>query len=181
YIVIEEKDKSQMLGLVHDKDYVFHLKKAPKEWSGLKSHELVLLAALFSNGLLTDVMLSSLQNQFYKNLPGIRDSIFDALMERGYFHLRPDYMRSTLVGGGIVLGVLFFFLGNAIAQKMGMAPAPFLGRGVLSGGIIAGCGCFMSTRTLTGIKALSAVLGFEDFLTHVEAGPIDRIGQTPET
>jgi uncharacterized membrane protein YgcG len=181
YIVIEEKDKSQMLGLLHDKDYVFHLKKGPKEWTGLRSHELVLLAALFANGMLSDVTLSSLENVFYKNLPDIKNSIFDELMERGYFQHRPDYVRSAFVGGGIAIGVLFFLIGNSLAQRMGMAPGPFLIAAVLSGGIIVGFGWFMSARTLTGVKALSGVLGFEDFLTHVEAGRLDRTNQTPET
>jgi uncharacterized membrane protein YgcG len=181
YIVIEEKEKSQMLGLVHNKDYVFHLKKGPKEWAGLRSHELVLLAALFANGLISEVTLSSLENQFYKNLSNIKNSIFDELMERGYFQHRPDYVRGAFVGGGIALGVLFFLIGNSLAQRMGMAPAPFLIAALLSGGIIVGFGWFMSARTLTGVKALSGVLGFEDFLTHVEAGRLDRTNQTPET
>ena len=181
YIVIEEKDKSQMLGLLHNKDYVFHLKKGPKEWAGLRSHELVLLAALFANGLISEVTLSSLENQFYKNLSNIKNSIFDELMERGYFQHRPDYVRGAFVGGGIALGVLFFLIGNSLAQRMGMAPAPFLIAALLSGGIIVGFGWFMSARTLTGVKALSGVLGFEDFLTHVEAGRLDRTNQTPET
>jgi len=181
YIVIEEKDKSQMLGLLHNKDYVFHLKKGPKEWAGLRSHELVLLAALFANGLLPEVTLSSLENQFYKNLSNIKNSIFDELMERGYFQHRPDYVRSAFVGGGIALGVLFFLIGNSLAQRIGMAPAPFLIAAFLSGVIIVGFGWFMSARTLNGVKALSGVLGFEDFLTHVEAGRLDRTNQTPET
>jgi uncharacterized membrane protein YgcG len=181
YIVIEEKEKSQMLGLLHNKEYVFHLKKSPNEWKGLKPHELVLLAGIFSNGALPDVELSSLQNQFYKNLPGIKESIFDALMERGYFQHRPDYVRSTFVGGGFAVGVVFFLLGNSVAQKMGMAPMPFFIAGLLSGGIIAGFGWFMKARTVAGVKALAGVLGFEDFLTHVEAGRMDRIAQTPET
>jgi len=181
YIVIEEKDKQGMMGLVHNKDYVFHLKKGPKEWTGLKSHELVLLAGIFSNGLLTDVELSSLQNEFYKNLPSITNSIFDELMELGYFQHRPDYVRSAFVGGGVVLGVLFFFMGTAASQKMGMAPAPFFIAAILSGGIIAGFGWFMRAHTAKGVKALAGVLGFEDFLTHVEADHLDRISQTPET
>ena len=81
------------------------MKKTPNDWTGLKPHELVLLGGIFSNGARTDVELSSLQNQFYKKLPGIKDSIFDALMERGYFQHRPDYVRSGYVGGGIVAGV----------------------------------------------------------------------------
>jgi uncharacterized membrane protein len=181
YIVIEEKDKSGMMGLVHNKEYVFHMKKTAKEWAGLKSHELVLLAGIFSNGLLTDVTLSSLQNEFYKNLPSIKNSIFDALMERGYFQHRPDYVRSAFVGGGIAMGVLFFFMGNALSQKMGMSPLPFFIAAILSAGIIAGFGWFMSARTADGAKALAGVLGFEDFLTHVEADRMDRINQTPET
>lgn len=181
YITIEEVEKSSLLHVLTNKDYVFHLKKSTKEWAGLKSHELVLLAALFSNGLLPDVALSTLENRFYTRLPEIKNSIFDELMERGYFQHRPDYVRSSFVGGGIAMGVLFLFLGNAVAQKLGMAPAPFLIAGLLSGGIIVGFGWFMSARTLTGVKALAGVLGFEDFLSRVEADQLSRVGQTPET
>jgi uncharacterized membrane protein len=181
YIVIEEQDKSGMMGLVHNKDYVFHLKKSPKDWAGLKSHELVLLAGIFSNGALTDVELSSLQNEFYKNLPNIKNGIFDALMEHGYFQHRPDYVRSGYVAGGIVLGVFFFLAGNWFSQKTGVAVLPFFVAAILSGAIIAGFGWFMPARTADGAKALAGVLGFEDFLTHVEADRMDRISQTPET
>jgi len=79
------------------------------------------------------------------------------------------------------MGVLFFFMGNALSQKMGMAPAPFFVAAILSAGIIAGFGWFMPARTADGAKALAGVLGFEDFLTHVEADHMDRISQTPET
>ena len=66
FITIEEKDKSGMLGLIHSKDYVFHLKKPPSEWNSLKSHEQQLLNGLFSHGGQAGeiVTLSDLQNQF---------------------------------------------------------------------------------------------------------------------
>jgi uncharacterized membrane protein len=181
YIVIEEKETSQMMGLLHNKEYVFHLKKGLQEWTGLKAHELALLAGIFSNGAQTDVDLSSLQNVFYKNLPGIKNNIFDELMEHGYFQHRPDYVRSGYVGGGIAASVLLFFVATAMSQKMGMAPAPFFVAAILSGGIIAGFGWFMPARTADGVKALAGVLGFENFLSHVEADHMDRISQTPET
>ena len=38
YLVIEEKEKDHMLGLYSNKEYVFHMKKKPSEWKGLKSH-----------------------------------------------------------------------------------------------------------------------------------------------
>jgi hypothetical protein len=179
--VIEEKEKHQMMGLISNKEYVFHLKKSASEWTGLKSHELVLLAGIFANGTQPDVELSSLQNQFYKNLPNIKNSIFDELMTPGYYLHRPDYVRGAFVGGGVVLGVTLVFMGVTIAQRTGMAAAPFTIAAILSGAIIVGFGWFMPARTQAGAKALAAVLGFEDFLTHVEADRMDRISQTPET
>jgi uncharacterized membrane protein len=181
YIVIEEKEKSGVMGLLHNKEYVFHMKIGPNDWTSLKTHERVLLGGIFSNGAQPDVELSSLQNQFYKNLPSIKDSIFDALMQHGYFLHRPDYVRSGYVTGGIVVGILLIFIGNALSHKMGMAIAPFFVAAILTGGIIAGFGWFMPARTANGAKALAGVLGFEDFLSHVEAGRLERVSQTPET
>ena len=181
YIVIEEKEKSEMLGLLHNKDYVFHLKKGPGEWTDLKTHERQLLGGIFGYGGQADVELSSLQNQFYKNLPGIKDSIFDALMKHGYFLHRPDYVRGGYIGGGFTLAVLLIFLGSAMSRSTGIAPVPFFVAAILSGIIIAGFGWFMPARTAGGVKALAGVLGFEDFLSHVEGARLDRIDQTPET
>ena len=181
YLTIEEKESQHMMGLYSNKEYVFHINKKPAEWKGLKSHELLLLAGIFENGVVPDVELSSLQNEFYKKLPGIKNSIFDALMERGYFQHRPDFVRSSFMVGGAVVGVMLFLIGNALSQKMGMAQAPFLIAAVISAAIIVGFGWFMPARTVEGAKALAGVLGFEDFLTHVEADRMDRISQTPET
>jgi uncharacterized membrane protein len=181
YIVIEEKNKSEMMGLMHNKDYVFHLKIAPDGWTDLKSHERQLLSGIFSYGGQTDVELSSLQNRFYTSLPGIKDSIFDALMKRGYFLHRPDYVRSGYIGGGFATAVLLIFLGSALSRTTGISMLPFVVAGILSGVIIAGFGWFMPTRTAGGVKALEGILGFEDFLTHVEADRMQRVSQTPET
>src|SRR5262249_19057622 len=47
--------------------------------------------------------------------------------------------------------------------------------------IVVSFGWFMPARTAGGAKALAGVLGFEDFLAHVEADRMDRINRTPET
>ena len=181
YIVIEEKDKSGIMGLIHSKEYVFHLKKGLQEWPNLKAHEIALLAGIFGNGMQTDVDLSSLQNVFYKKLPTIKNNIFDALMEHGYFQHRPDYVRTGYVTAGIFIAVLLYLTGNWLSQKTGVALVPFFIAAIVSGGVIAGFGWFMPARTADGAKAFAGVLGFEDFLTHVEADHMDRINQTPET
>ncbi|MBZ5644537.1 MAG: DUF2207 domain-containing protein [Acidobacteriia bacterium] len=181
YLVIEEKDKSQMMGLVSSKDYVFHMKKNPAEWAGLKPHELMLLAGIFSNGMISDVDLSSMQNSFYTKIPGITNGIFDALMQRGYFLHRPDYVRSGYIAGAVITAALMFVLGGSVAQRTGIAVPPFFVAAILSGLIIAGFGWYMPARTAAGAKALAGVLGFEDFLSHVESDRITRLEKTPAT
>jgi len=181
YLVIEEKDKGHLMGLYSSKEYVFHLKKSADDWKGLKPHELLLLAGVFDNGGSPDVELSGLQNHFYKNIPPIRNSLFDQLMERGYFQHRPDYVRGGFLAGGIAAGALLVMGGNLLANKYGMASAAFTVAGVISGIIIVGFGWFMPARTASGAKTLSNVLGFEDFLSHVELGRMDKMIQTPQT
>jgi len=181
YLAIEEKEKAGIMGMLHAKDYVFHMKIGPNDWTSLKAHERALLGGIFAFGGQSDVQLSSLQNVFYRNLPGIKGNIFDELMARGYFLHRPDYVRGGYISGGVVAGVLTVFLGISLSQRMGMAPAPFILAGILSTAIIAGFGWFMPARTADGAKALAGVLGFEDFLSHVEADHMDRVSQTPET
>ncbi len=78
YILIEEKEKPHLMGLWSNKEYAFHLRKKPADWKELKAHERELLEALFAGGATESVELSELQNKFYKNLPAIRDRIFNA-------------------------------------------------------------------------------------------------------
>src|SRR6266481_642025 len=179
YLMIEEHEKDRMLGLIHDKDYVFHLRKPRTEWSKLKPHEQVLLNGIFATGVDT-VTLSDLHNQFYQYLPAIRSSIFDSLVTHGYYRRRPDSVRSTYIGMGLVLGFIAVFLGLKMASSLGMAPLTFGVAGILTGGIIGGFGWFMPAHTDQGARALEGVLGFEDFLVHVESDRFNRLVKTPE-
>ena len=182
YLVIEEQEKTKMMEIISGKDYVFHLKKGPDEWTALKAHEIAMLTGIFGyGGGNPDVSLSSLHNEFYKSLPGIKEGIFDALMNRGYFLHRPDYVRSGYMSGAVVTAVLLFYMGTAAAQRLGMQPVPFFVAAILCGITIAAFGWFMPARTQAGAKALARVLGFEDFLVHVESDHMERISQTPET
>jgi uncharacterized membrane protein len=181
FLTIEEQDKEHMMGLYSNKEYVFHLKKPSAEWGSTKPHEMLMLGGLFDNGERADVTLSELQNKFYRNLPGIRDAILDALVERGYYAHRPDRVRQSFVAAGIVSAVMLFVIGQYGAQIYGMAPLAFFVAAILTGLIVAGFGWFMSARTADGVRALHNVLGFEDFLGHVEKDQIERLEKTPET
>ncbi len=181
FLTIEERPSKHLMGLYSNTEYVFHRAKPPAEWTGAKSHELLLLSGIFQNGLRDEVALSELQNRFYRNLPGIRGALFDSMVEHGYYLHRPDMVRQFYIGGGIVTGVLLFAIGQYAAQQLGAQPLPFVIGAILTGAVIAGLGWFMPARTADGVRALHSALGFEDFLSHVEADRMERIAQTPAT
>lgn len=182
FIVIEEKETSHLMGLYSNKEYVFHLNKKPTEWTGAKSHELLLLSGIFGApvlGMRNEVALSELQNRFYKNLPGIRKAIFESLVQHGYFANRPDIVRQAYLLVAGVTGALLYLFGQYLAQHTGMQAQTFSVAAILSGVVIAGFGWFMPTRTVDGVRALHDTLGFEDFLGHVEADHLARTPQSP--
>jgi len=182
YFSIEEKEKSSMMGLLHEKDYVFHLKKPYAEWNSLKPHERELMVGIFSGGAAAGeaIPLSNLQNQFYRYIPRIKNNVLDSLVEHGYYRRRPDSVRATYVGAGIVVGFLSLWGAMPLATMFGMAALPFILAGILTGAIICIFGWFMPARTQTGARALEGVLGFEDFLAHVESDRFNRTIKTPE-
>jgi uncharacterized membrane protein len=181
YIAIEEHQREQMLGLMHSKDYNFILKKERAKWTKLKAHEQALLEGLFVTGTVGEtVSMSSLENHFYTNLPGIRSNIFSSLVTHGYYNRRPDSVRSSYLAAGAVVGFLVVFGGVKMASSLGMAPLTFIAAGILTGAIICGFGWFMPAHTQQGARALEGVLGFEDFLVHVEADRFNSMIKTPQ-
>jgi hypothetical protein len=180
YLTIEQKDESHLLGLTHSKQYIFHMKQPPAQWSSARPHELQMLAALFDNGARQDVSLSDLQNSFYTQLPGIRDAIFDALMGDGYYLHRPDTVRQGYIGAGLIIGILITFFGGVLGAATGVARFTWILAGIFTGGVICIFGWFMPARTIAGARTLARVLGFEDFLGRVESDRIERLEKTPE-
>jgi uncharacterized membrane protein len=181
YLTIEQKEESHLLGLTHSKDYILHMKKPPGEWAAARSHEQEMLAALFDEGASPVVALSDLQNHFYTCLPAIRDRIFSALMQDGYYLHRPDTVRQGYFGAGLVIGGLLVFGGVGYFQNVtGIAAGSWILAGIASGLVICIFGWFMSARTIAGARALEKVLGFEQFLGRVEKDQIERLEKTPE-
>jgi uncharacterized membrane protein len=181
YIVIEEHQKDRLLGLMHDKDYNFIVQKDRGEWSKLKPHEQTLLEGLFTAGTVGEsVSMSSLENHFYTNLPTIKSNIFSSLVADGYYTTRPDSVRSAYIGAGVIVGFLIVFGGVKIASSQGTAPLAFIIAGILTGAIVCAIGWFMPAHTEQGTRALEDVLGFEDFLVHVESDRFNRMIKTPE-
>lgn len=181
YLLIQEAESAKLLGLLKQTDYSFELRRGPDEWADLKPHERTLLSALFDGGGIgARSALSDLENSFYKDLPGIRDEIFDQLVSRGYYDRRPDRVTRAYVVAGAILAVGLLGPGIALADQLGFAPVTVVVAGLLSAAIIVGFGLVMPARTVAGTRALEAVLGFEEFLDRVETDRFRKMITGPE-
>jgi uncharacterized membrane protein len=178
YLHITETKSEYFFGLFSNKDYTFTLKKPRSEWSMLKPHERDLLTALFGSG--DSVSLSELKNKFYKHLPGLKDELYKMLVRDGFYTGRPDRVRALYIIGGIILGFAIAVVGSTYMISLAMQPVAAIIAGILSGLIIVFFGWHMPSRTTPGTRELEKVLGFQEFLSRVEADRFERVVKTPE-
>ncbi|MFQ5689746.1 MAG: DUF2207 domain-containing protein [Gemmatimonadota bacterium] len=179
YLRIEEKEEKKLLGLVSDRDYSFHLRKDPGSWTELRPHELRLLGALFKDGA-TQTRLSDLENEFYRDLPGIKSDLRDVLVERGVYPRRPERIVAQYAAAGLLAGALIAAGGLVLSERLGLAPSAVILAAVLTGGVIIGFGVVMPARTRTGARLWERVRGFEEFLNRVESDRFKRMVTGPE-
>jgi uncharacterized membrane protein len=180
FLRIEERQEPRLLGLWSSTAFYLHHVKTTAEWTNLKSHERTIMNGIFSNGNATVVSLADLRNRFYIYLEGIKSSLFDQLLQKGYYANRPDRVRFIYVAVGIAVAIASVY-GAAILQgNYGIAIQIGLAAGLLSGLIIVGFGWFMPARTMRGTQVLEQVLGFEEFLTRVESDRFERVIKTPQ-
>jgi hypothetical protein len=174
HLRFEEQDNRKLFGLIGKRDYRLERLDPPADAGALAAHEQRVLDGIF-DGRGRSVMLSQLEDEFYSALPGIRTSIFDRLLERGFYHARPDTVRAHWVIGALVVGGAIAVGGSAIASRFLMTPAPFIIAGVLVALIVGAFAMVMPARTEAGARALEHVLGFLEFQRRVDAEHLKRI------
>jgi len=180
YLTIEERESGGLMHLGSSKDYTFHRKKSSAEWANLRPHEAALLSALFSGGSDDSVSMSDLRNQFYTNLPQLRESIFGELLGRHYYRTRPDTMHQRFIAGAVAAGVGLFWVGTVVARHSGMQILPFGIAAVFTALIVFVYGRAVHARTMEGTRALEGVLGFKEFLSRVESNRYNLVKLTPD-
>jgi hypothetical protein len=183
YLKIEEREQTGLVGWMKGNAYSFELLKDSEEWSELTSHERKLMSGLFEGGLRKVVDLDDLEHEFYKHVTGIKDGIFNRLLQLDYCHHRPDQVRSAYVGGGIATMVFLLvglgFLGDSFEAFYFPLSARIVAA-VLTALPIIGFGMVMPARTVKGARQLEHVLGFQEFLDRVEADHFRRMIDSPE-
>jgi len=179
FLRIEDRQAPALLGLWSKSAFYLHRLKDTSAWAELKPHERAVLSGIFSENSAV-VALSDLENQFYTRLDEIKSSLFEQLLSRGYYPQRPDRVKQIYMTIGIFLSIASVFGAALLSDRYGIALQTGITAGILSGLIVVGFGWFMPTRTIRGTRALEKVLGFEEFLTRVEADRFQRIVKTPE-
>jgi hypothetical protein len=184
YVRIEEITESRLLGLSKSTDYVFHLLKPGSEWV-LAPHEKRYLEGLLgaaSIGGGDEVRLSELRNKFYKSLGGIRDAIYDSLVEKGFYLKRPDSVKAAWLGSAGFIFMAGFFLIGATGKLGALAISiPAVVFAVFGSAATLGIfGLIMPARTVPGARAREATLGFKEFLERVEVERYRKMITSPE-
>jgi uncharacterized membrane protein YgcG len=151
-----------------------------RAWDGLATHEIRLLDALFDDGSRDVVSTSDLKNRFYKDLPGIKNALWESLVEHGMYRSRPDHVQAVWLVVAAVVGLGGAFVGAGTASATGMSTVTTVTAAVLSAVIVAAFGVLMPARTRRGARAHEETLGFEDFLDHVESDRYRRMITGPE-
>ena len=155
-------------------DYRFVETSPPVDARALQPHERKLLDALFSGR--SQVELSDLKNEFYKDLPGIRDALMDSMVAHGIYPKRPDRIRAGWVAGGAAAGLGLFFLLGVLGRT---APVAIFAIPVLSALPILVFGWLMPARTVKGTRVIERLRGFREFLSRVDGDRLRRMQIDP--
>jgi uncharacterized membrane protein len=167
YLKIQEKKKE---GLIIDTtDYYLSKVKEPDE--NLGSFETKLMRSVFSDNP-SGVFVSELKNKFYKNLPDLKNSLYEDLVRKKYFLRSPEKVRNVYMTAGVLMIIITVFLAiitsssvskNLIAGAMMCLPFFIFGR-------------VMPAKTKAGASAYMDILGFQEFLSRAEKDRLQRMG-----
>lgn len=162
YLIIQENESEKFLFL-SSKDYTFIKRPDAPSEAELLPYERQFLNGIFA--LSDRTTLSSLKNNFYTHLPGIKEGIYASLMERNIFTSNPETTRGGYVLFGILAAVLgaFLWLGGMAAWGIGL---------LLAGIFTFASASAMPAKTATGSKLLRQCLGFQRYVSLAEK---DRI------
>ncbi len=130
----------------------------------LLPYEKTLLDGLFAGR--EQVKLSELKGTFQPTLHQAESQAYQDAMSRRLFRIRPDRVRGTLVG----VGILIMFAGGAIAWLLGSTvgwglPGAAI---VLVGAVLIAVHGLMSVRTAAGHDLTHHTLGFRLYMTTAE-------------
>jgi uncharacterized membrane protein len=164
---IQIKELKEKVLFFDSTDYqLINIKKFEDD-AKLKDHEKRLLGAIFFRGDTTKI--SALKNRFYKDLPGIKDAVYNELVGDGYFPTSPDKVRKTYITFGIILIAVASFGFTGISTIFSISIPIGIGA---SGLLLLAFAKFMPVKTKKGVETYYLIKGLEEYIGTAEK---DRI------
>jgi uncharacterized membrane protein len=167
YIKIEETKKE---GLIFDTPN-YYLSKVKEPDEDLSPFESEMVRSLFSDDP-SGVFVSELKNRFYKNLPTLKNSLYNELVRKKYFLRSPEKVRNVYMIAGFIIIIVGGFLGAVLTSYL-------TGKAIIASAL-TGLPFFLFSRvmpakTKTGSSAYMDVLGFQEFLSRAEKDRLQRM------
>lgn len=111
------------------------------------------------------VTTESLKNKFYTKIPGINDTLYAEMVNKGYFKERPDHVRRN----HLLLGIGMIILGGLLTVGLGFLYIFTCGPGIIIAGIFkAVFSFFMPAKTKKGTEIFERAKGFRMYLHTAE-------------
>ena len=138
----------------------------------LVKYEMSVLDGVFEDGSATRRM-SDLHNEFYTHISGIKEGMYDFLVQEGLFPKSPASVRN----GYLILGTLLTIAGIPIGA---VTTNVVLGAGIaLTGIIILAFSGLMPAKTPEGTRRWREVMGLEEYIRRAEKSELE-MSQGPE-
>ncbi|MBM4116645.1 DUF2207 domain-containing protein [bacterium] len=174
-LAIEEREESSLLGLIKREETRF-ARRGRADAGDLLPHEAQVWNGIFKHGEQVDA--SDLRQEFYKEIPPIREAVVQRLVRGGYFEAAPTAVYARYGGFGVLAGLATFGLGALLSWITGglfpQALALPIVAAVLSMVLFFAFAPAMPRRTKKGVAGREWALGFQEFATRVEADRIER-------
>lgn len=160
YIKIKKLEEQKLF--FTSSDYTF---EKTKDFMGLKpEYDEQLLKGFFASDV---SKLSELKKTFYTTVPGIKKSVMEAVIARGYYMHNPTTTIATYVGVACIFFVVIAIL--AMLEILGLVSAISL---FISGVIVIIFSGLMPKVTTIGAEVRERIMGFKMYLSVAEK---DRI------
>jgi uncharacterized membrane protein len=113
-----------------------------------------------------------MENEFYKNLPTLKDTLYGELVNKKYFLNNPEKVRNFY----IVISFFILIIIVSLAVLTSSLPWKNLFVGVITAIPIIIFGRVMPAKTRKGALAYMDILGFREFLSRAEKDKLERMG-----
>lgn len=177
YLTIEKYEKKKLFG--KDNEYIFRKKdKDTKDTKELKNYQKTILEALFISKVVTEskksmrklglsasedtILLSALENHFYKHLDNLRKELYQSLVSEKIFAENPDKVRTKWLAIFIVFWSFVLVISLAFfAATFNFGPFLVLLLTLIPGVILA---ISMPRRSAWGYSLYRQAVGLREYL-----------------